>query len=214
MSEPTVLWERLPVDHPVTFGFGETSPPYSVAAPHRGCDYAVPVGTPVYAPAAGIVHLHVPGDGYGNGSFGNHILIDHGDGWPTLLAHLLSFTGAGAQGATVKAGDLIAYSGNTGTSTGPHLHAQRDCKGGLTVTFSDCRDPQLFMGEPMGMNAAEQELIGISTSPDKAYMLACYRALLAAGLVTNATTEQKQRNAIANLLSNSVKRDAAIAVLS
>ena len=156
MSEPTVLWERLPVDHPVTFGFGETSPPYSVAAPHRGCDYAVPVGTPVYAPAAGIVHLHVPGDGYGNGSFGNHILIDHGDGWPTLLAHLLSFTGAGAQGATVKAGDLIAYSGNTGTSTGPHLHAQRDCKGGLTVTFSDCRDPLDYLG---GLSVEEKELL-------------------------------------------------------
>jgi murein DD-endopeptidase MepM/ murein hydrolase activator NlpD len=82
---------------------------------HEGIDLAVPSGTPVVASAAGrIVHA-----GW-MGGYGNLVVIDHGGGIATAYGHNTSVTvGAGQQ---VAQGQLIAYSGNTGHSTGPHVH--------------------------------------------------------------------------------------------
>lgn len=78
-------------------------------------DFPVPSGTPVYAAADGVI-LEA---GWG-GAYGEHILIEHGDGSGSLYAHL-SFLQHGV-GTTVTAGQLIGLSGNTGYSTGPHVH--------------------------------------------------------------------------------------------
>lgn len=88
----------------------------------RATDFGVPVGTPVRAAMNGYVQTSTDLKGSGNGgyrSYGRYIVISNGLD-RTLYAHL-SKRGVG-QGSQVKAGQLIGYSGNTGNSTGPHLH--------------------------------------------------------------------------------------------
>ncbi|NQV51387.1 MAG: M23 family metallopeptidase [Candidatus Marinimicrobia bacterium] len=82
---------------------------------HHGQDFGVLSGTPVYATADGIVKSRKGSTGYGN-----TVIIDHGYGIKTIYAHLSRYVAK--PGEEVKRGDLIAYSGNTGRSTGPHLH--------------------------------------------------------------------------------------------
>lgn len=84
-------------------------------APHLGTDFAVPVGTRVLAPANGkvIVNNWHP-------LAGRYMVIDHGQGYKTKYLHLSK--ALVAKGKHVKRGQVIAQSGNTGRSTGPHLH--------------------------------------------------------------------------------------------
>lgn len=82
---------------------------------HHGLDIAVPVGTPVRAAAGGVVSFSGVQGGYGN-----IVIIDHGNGVETRYAHLSR--NVVSKGQRVARGELIAYSGNTGQSTGPHLH--------------------------------------------------------------------------------------------
>lgn len=89
--------------------------------PHNGIDFGAPVGTPIYAPLGGkVVAL---GSMYKNSrwyGYGRWVAIDHGNGMVTLYGHLSSQSVK--KGSTVKTGDKIGSSGNTGYSTGPHLH--------------------------------------------------------------------------------------------
>ncbi|ADC71589.1 Peptidase M23 [Thioalkalivibrio sp. K90mix] len=84
-------------------------------APHSGTDFAMPIGTPVNAPADGRV-TRVENHPYA----GRFIVIEHGQGYSTRYLHL--HRQLVSVGDTVKRGDRIALSGNTGRSTGPHLH--------------------------------------------------------------------------------------------
>ncbi len=77
-------------------------------------DYATPTGTGVYAMASGTANNL----NKGNSSFGKYVTIKHADGTESLYAHLDSH----GKGGTVNAGDFIGETGNTGNSTGPHLH--------------------------------------------------------------------------------------------
>jgi murein DD-endopeptidase MepM/ murein hydrolase activator NlpD len=82
---------------------------------HDGIDIGVPLGTPVLAAAAGTVAFAGVESGYGN-----HIEVRHADGTVTTYSHLSTIDVAVDQ--PVQAGQQIAHSGNTGHSTGPHLH--------------------------------------------------------------------------------------------
>jgi murein DD-endopeptidase MepM/ murein hydrolase activator NlpD len=82
---------------------------------HEGIDLAVGVGTPVVSAAAGTVIVA----GW-MGGYGNLVVVDHGNGVSTAYGHNTSVT-VGV-GQSVAQGQLIAYSGNTGHSTGPHVH--------------------------------------------------------------------------------------------
>ena len=82
---------------------------------HHGIDYAVSTGTAIKAAYNGKVIFAGRKGGYGN-----TVIIKHASGYKTLYAHLSKFKVY--VGKRVKTGDLIAYSGNTGRSTGPHLH--------------------------------------------------------------------------------------------
>ena len=83
--------------------------------PHNGTDFGVPVGTPVYAPADGVVERCT----YQNAA-GYYIVIKHQGAYSTVYMHLSKILVK--PGQTVKANQRIALSGNTGRSTGPHLH--------------------------------------------------------------------------------------------
>ena len=98
-------------------------------AGHRGTDYGIPIGTPVYAAAAGTVIVSsdgCPANGYRGsrcgGGFGNYVAISHDNGMTTYYAHMSPNSGLPANGARVACGQQIGLSGNSGSSTGPHLH--------------------------------------------------------------------------------------------
>ena len=99
-----------PVHGVLTSGYG-----WRWGRMHEGIDLAVGVGTPVVAAAAGTVIVA----GW-LGGYGNLVVVDHGNGVSTAYGHNTSVT-VGV-GQSVAQGQLIAYSGNTGHSTGPHLH--------------------------------------------------------------------------------------------
>jgi murein DD-endopeptidase MepM/ murein hydrolase activator NlpD len=103
----------------VTTPFGERGP-YWKSGYHPGIDFRAPVGTPVKAVADGIV-VEAHEDGYNKG-YGGYVKIDHGNGLHSLYAHLSRVDVA--VGDQVVAGDKLALSGNTGISTGPHLHLE------------------------------------------------------------------------------------------
>ncbi|MYV52924.1 M23 family metallopeptidase [Streptomyces sp. SID3212] len=108
-----------PVDHyklSAKFGRGGTMWSHK----HSGQDFAVPTGTTVKAAHSGTVVKAGP-NGAGDGSaYGNAIVIRHGDGTYSQYAHLSKIKVWAGQ--HVKADQRIAYSGNTGNSSGPHLH--------------------------------------------------------------------------------------------
>ncbi|MEE9463216.1 MAG: M23 family metallopeptidase [Bacteroidales bacterium] len=92
-------------------------PIYKIRKFHHGMDFTAPTGTEVYATADGTVELV---DRSRRG-YGNKVVIDHGFGYKTIYAHLEGFNNL-RKGQKVKRGDVIAYVGNTGLSTAPHLH--------------------------------------------------------------------------------------------
>lgn len=99
-----------------TSGFGPRKAPTKGASTyHRGVDWAVPTGTAVFASCGGTVAKAGWGSGYGY-----VVYINHEDGRQTRYAHLSKVLVKSGQ--TVKQGERIALSGNTGVSTGPHLH--------------------------------------------------------------------------------------------
>lgn len=83
---------------------------------HRGLDYAPGYGAPIYAPADGVVTLVGPNYVL----LGNCVIVNHGEGLTGLYLHLSGINVK--KGQTLKKGDLIGKVGNTGASTGPHLH--------------------------------------------------------------------------------------------
>lgn len=82
---------------------------------HSGIDLSAESGTPIYAPADGVVEYAQP-----KGQYGNYLHINHPYGFKTVYGHLQKF--AVQSGDYVLKGDVVGYVGNTGRSTGPHLH--------------------------------------------------------------------------------------------
>ena len=82
---------------------------------HAGIDLSAKFGTPIYAPADGVVEYS-----QNKGTYGNFLVLDHAFGFKTAYGHLSKF--AVHQGDYVSKGDVIGYIGSTGRSTGPHLH--------------------------------------------------------------------------------------------
>jgi murein DD-endopeptidase MepM/ murein hydrolase activator NlpD len=97
------------------FSSMRSHPILHVARPHEGIDVTAPMGTPIEAPAAGVVREAGWESGYGN-----TIVIDHGFGTVTKFAHASKIMVR--EGQRVSRGQRIALVGNTGLATGPHLH--------------------------------------------------------------------------------------------
>ncbi|PLR35395.1 murein DD-endopeptidase MepM [Chimaeribacter californicus] len=111
MRFPTVKQFRVSSN----FNPRRTNPVTGRIAPHKGVDFAMPVGTPVLAVGDGEVVVAKR-----SGGAGNYVAIRHGRQYMTRYMHLRKILVK--PGQKVKRGDRIALSGNTGRSTGPHLH--------------------------------------------------------------------------------------------
>lgn len=125
--------EHLPAIQPVlnkdlkrtASGYGwRIDPIYHTRRFHEGMDFSAPIGTDVYATGNATVKF----SGWKSG-YGNCVILDHGFGYETLYGHLhKSFVRAGQK---VKRRDIIALVGNTGKSTGPHLHYEVHFRGNV-----------------------------------------------------------------------------------
>jgi murein DD-endopeptidase MepM/ murein hydrolase activator NlpD len=100
----------------IASGFGyRIHPIYGIAKMHSGLDFTAPQGTPIYATGDGVVTT--AGNSTGTG---NHVIINHGYGYETEYMHMVRIKARAGQ--RVKRGEVIGWVGNTGASTGPHLH--------------------------------------------------------------------------------------------
>jgi murein DD-endopeptidase MepM/ murein hydrolase activator NlpD len=105
-----------PVKGYLTSGFGYRTNPFTgVGSMHQGIDISNRIGTPVQAPARGKITFAGP-----DGAYGISVIIDHGNGTVTRYSHLEQTPVK--VGQHVQRGEVIASLGNTGRSTGPHLH--------------------------------------------------------------------------------------------
>lgn len=136
---------------------GETS--------HKGLsayavDFPVPVGTPIYAAREGMVVGSEGNNNLGGASpeyrkYANYVIVEHSDGTMGNYYHLKQGGAVAVIGQKVAKGDLIGYSGNTGYSSGPHLH------------FSVSKVDPVSMRRPMNLPIKLQTLEGIVTLPRK-----------------------------------------------
>jgi murein DD-endopeptidase MepM/ murein hydrolase activator NlpD len=119
------LLQSIPAIQPITnedltrvaSGFGyRIHPIHKIRKMHTGMDFTAPTGTQIYATGDGVIEsVKKSKRGYGN-----HIVIKHQFGYKTRYAHMSRFNVK--KGQKVKRGDVIGFVGNTGSSTGPHLH--------------------------------------------------------------------------------------------
>lgn len=104
-------------------GYGmRIDPVYHTPKFHAGMDFTAPIGTKIFATGNGVVTSAGWKQGYGN-----CVIINHGFGYGTLYGHMSSIKARAGQ--RVKRGDIIGLVGNTGKSTGPHLHYEVHLKG-------------------------------------------------------------------------------------
>lgn len=108
---------------------------------HEGVDFGTPVGTPVYASGDGVVERAGPASGYGN-----YLVIRHSPRLQTAYGHLSAFGEGIVKGAPVSQGQVVALSGNTGTSSGPHLHYE-------IIVDGVHIDPLTYVGTDSDMSA-------------------------------------------------------------
>ncbi|MFO8152895.1 M23 family metallopeptidase [Thioalkalivibrio sp.] len=117
---------RTPVDvGRISSHFGPRKHPIlGYTRQHQGVDYAAPTGTPIRAAGNGrIVHRGT------RGGYGKTVIIDHGNNYRTLYAHLNSYRRGQSVGSRVSQGEIIGHIGMTGTATGPHLHYEFHVRG-------------------------------------------------------------------------------------
>ena len=119
----SMILQNIPTGYPcssrrITSRFGwRMHPVYHEERFHHGIDFGGKEGTPIRATCDGIVKFA----GYSEGGYGNMVIIDHNYGFKTLFGHMLKNLRV-KKGDFVKKGSIIGYLGNTGLSTGPHLH--------------------------------------------------------------------------------------------
>lgn len=120
-AQLAILNRSIPTGYPITYKritdrFGYRIHPITKKRHlHSGVDMSAKIDTPIFAPADGVVVFAET-----KGSYGKYMLIDHSFGFKTAYGHLHKFNVS--SGDYIAKGDLIGYVGNSGRSTGPHLH--------------------------------------------------------------------------------------------
>ncbi|HTU01970.1 MAG TPA: M23 family metallopeptidase [Candidatus Sulfotelmatobacter sp.] len=143
-STPTIA----PVQGLVTAGFGYRRSPFTGNREvHEGIDIAAPYGTPVVATADGVVSFAGP-----LASYGHVVFINHGHGFATFYAHNSRY--AVKEGQAVRRGQIISYVGNSGRTTGPHVHYEVHVNGAIVNPLKYIVDTTglKFSGDEMADN--------------------------------------------------------------
>lgn len=143
---------RTPVDFArisSRFSNGRKHPILNKIRAHKGVDYAAPHGTPIKSAGDGKVILAGRKGGYGN-----TVIIQHGNRYRTLYAHMQGFAKGVRNGSQVKQGQIIGYIGTTGLSTGPHLHYEFQVDG----VHVDPLGLKLPMADPIAQNEKQRFL--------------------------------------------------------
>ena len=141
---------RTPVDFArisSRFSNGRKHPILNKIRAHKGVDYAAPRGTPIKSAGDGKVLLAGRKGGYGN-----TVIIQHGQRYRTLYAHMQGFAKGVRNGSSVKQGQIIGYIGTTGLSTGPHLHYEFQVDG----VHVDPLGLKLPMADPIAKNEKQR----------------------------------------------------------
>ncbi|EMD99835.1 M24/M37 family peptidase [Stutzerimonas stutzeri NF13] len=141
---------RTPVDFArisSRFSNGRKHPILNKIRAHKGVDYAAPHGTPIKSAGDGKVLLAGRKGGYGN-----TVIIQHGQRYRTLYAHMQGFAKGVRNGSSVKQGQIIGYIGTTGLSTGPHLHYEFQVDG----VHVDPLGLKLPMADPIARNEKQR----------------------------------------------------------
>lgn len=166
-----------PVASGITAAYGDKGDMWSgTNGTHKGTDYAVPIGTPVISWKDGVVSKEVLDSGYGTA-----VMLEHADGMQSIYGHLSSKEVNA--GDTVKAGQRIGKSGDTGNSSGPHLHFE-------------IRNGKNNPVDPAGYAGAKSLLGGQYVS---GFVTPSTSELLGTGAASNST-----KNSTGNSTSNSV----------
>jgi murein DD-endopeptidase MepM/ murein hydrolase activator NlpD len=141
-----------PLEGILLSGFGmRVHPVFKYKRMHSGIDFRANIGTHLFATGDGVVKY-----ARRNGNYGNLLIIDHGFGFETRYAHLSGYAEGIKVGSKVKRGDLVAYSGNTGLTNGPHLHYEvyRDGEAvdPLNYLFADVTPEEYLMYQEIAQN--------------------------------------------------------------
>lgn len=146
---------RTPVDGArITSKFGpRIHPIYQTAKNHNGVDFAAPIGTAIYAAGKGKVTFAARA-----GTAGNRVIINHDEGIETYYLHMNDFAPGIVNGTSVTQGQLIGWVGNTGASTGPHLHFEIHVDGGYVDPLSFANTvTEVLAGEEQRMYFSERK---------------------------------------------------------
>jgi hypothetical protein len=157
-----ILLRPVDLRFPVTQRFGENPQYYEPTNGHNGIDYGVPEGTFVRAAADGVVsraELDTATAVNSTAGYGYHLRVQHPDGSTTIYGHLVEGGILVSTGQNVKMGEMIGLSGNTGRSTGPHLHFELRTSIAITTSI----DP-----EPLIINEIPPEagLFYVTVTPE------------------------------------------------
>ena len=140
---------------PITQNYGETI----TSAFHTGIDYACPIGTSILASDSGKVVFAA----WDKTGYGNLVIVQHSSGVSTLYAHLSNVSVF--SGENVRQGELLGHSGNTGNSTGPHLHFEARYKWNDYKThFNPMLLPLVSFDDSISNSPSKSDPISISDS--------------------------------------------------
>ncbi|MFD2179832.1 M23 family metallopeptidase [Veronia pacifica] len=165
-------------------GFGSRKHPVTGKKKfHLGLDLTANIGTPIYAPADGVVEYKRNNRKTG---YGNVLKVGHAFGFMTLYAHLEKFNVK--LGQFVRKGDLIAWTGNTGLSTGPHLHYEVRFVGrALNPSFFMSWTPESF-----------ESLLHKEKRVDWANLISIIEGMVATNIQVASSTPPEQSPMLAN----------------
>ncbi len=128
---------------------------------HKGTDFAAPRGTPIFAGGSG--RVEVAGR---KGTYGNYLRIRHSDTYSTAYAHLNKFAKGIKPGVRVRQGQVVAYVGTTGRSTGPHLHYEV-LKNGQQINPMKMKHPPAIQLKGADLAAFKKEVAKIDAQRSK-----------------------------------------------